>query len=110
MVSGGSLVSWSATRAATTVTMQDSPGTKSLSGSRVNAVGPPLTMAVWLPLVGHEMVNQLPVTFTASLNVMAIFEVGATPAALLVGVVLEMEGAVSETVPHGVAGEARFCG
>jgi hypothetical protein len=56
------------------------------------------------------MVNQLPVTFTASLKVMAMFAVGATPAALLVGVVLETLGALSPGAPHDTAGLALLRG
>ena len=47
IVSGGSLVSWSVTLAAITVSVQDSPSAKSAVGSSVNVVPSPVTVAVW---------------------------------------------------------------
>ena len=42
MLSGGSLVSWSVTFAARTVTVHDSLAAKSVPGSIVNVTGPPV--------------------------------------------------------------------
>src|SRR5438876_11432629 len=95
MVSGGSLVSWSDTFAAKTVTVQVSPWTKSVSGSRVKVVGPPLTAAVCPSLVPHEIEYQLPVTSTGSVNVMETFAFTATSVAPFAGLVLAIAGAVS---------------
>src|SRR6266536_2539594 len=81
IVSGGSLVSWSETCEPTTVTVHVSPWAKSASGSSVNAVGPPLTAAVWVPLVPHEIENQEPPTFTGSLKVIVTFAFAAMPVA-----------------------------
>src|SRR5919109_3711435 len=95
MLSGGSVASWSVTFAAKTVTVQVSEPAKSLSGSSVNVVGPPLAAAVWLPLELHEIENQLPVTFTGSLNVIVTLLFRATPPAPSAGFVLETVGAAS---------------
>src|SRR5919204_5033037 len=95
MLSGGSFVSWSVTFAAKTVTVHVSPWTKSLVGSSVKVVGPPLTVALWPSLVPHEIEYQLPVTSTGSLNVIETFELTATPVAPFAGVVLATPGAVS---------------
>src|SRR5207302_3810898 len=93
--SGGSLVSWSVTSAATIVTVQVSPPAKSVAGSSVNVVGPPLTVAVCGPLVPHEIVYQPSATSTGSLNVIATFEPDATPVAAFAGVVAVTAGAWS---------------
>src|SRR5438128_8237511 len=95
MVSGGSLVSWSDTFAAKTVTVQVSPWTKSVSGSRVKVVGPPLTAAVCPSLVPHEIEYQLPVTSTGSVNVIEMFASTATSVAPFAGDVLATAGAES---------------
>src|SRR5919201_53054 len=95
MLSGGSFVSWSVTFAAKTVTVQVSPWTKSVPGSRVNVVGPPLTVALCPSLVPHEIEYQLPVTSTGSLNVIETFELTGTSVAPFAGVVLATPGAVS---------------
>lgn len=61
MLSGGSLVSWSATCAANTVRVQVSPLAKSAVGSIVKAVGPPVTTVsatLRVPLVGQAIWNQ----------------------------------------------------
>src|ERR687885_2665937 len=94
MLSGGSVASWSVTFAAKTVTVQVSEPTKSLSGSSVNVVGPPLAVAVWLPLEPHEIENQLPVTFTGSLNVIVTLLARATLPAPSAGLVLVTAGAL----------------
>src|SRR5262245_55716199 len=73
IVSGGSSVSWSVTFAATMVTVQFSLEAKSEVGSRVNVVGPPETVAAWVPDVPQTIENQEPVTFTGSLNVTEMF-------------------------------------
>ncbi len=78
--------------------MQVSLGTKSLAGSRVNVVGPPLTVAVWVPLDPQEMEYQLPVTSTASLNVMLTFASTATLACPPVGLVVVTSGGWSPRV------------
>src|SRR5919199_5877368 len=95
MLSGGSFVSWSVTFAAKTVTVQVSPWTKSLVGSSVKVVGPPLTVALWPSLVPHEIEYQLPATSTGSLNVIEMFALTETSVAPLAGVVLATDGAVS---------------
>src|SRR5437588_7782503 len=95
MLSGGSLVSWSVTFAAKTVTVQVSPWTKSVLGSRVNVVGPPLTVALCPPLVAQEIEYQLPVTSTGSVNVMETFAFTATSVAPFAGDVLATAGAAS---------------
>src|SRR5215212_4967555 len=101
MVSGGSSASWSATLAATTVTVHDSLLAKSPVGSRVNVVGPPLVAAACEPLDAQLIVNQLPVTSTGSLKVIVTFEPTATPEAPADGVVDEIFGA-SSAVPCGL--------
>src|ERR671928_1283113 len=95
MLSGGSVASWSVTFAAKTVTVHVSEPTKSLPGSSAKVVGPPLTVAVWPPLELHEIENQLPVTFTASLKVIVMLLFSATSPAAFAGFVLETVGAWS---------------
>src|ERR687886_1525513 len=95
MLSGGSVASWSVTLAAKTVTVHVSEPTKSDSGSSVKVVGPPLTAAVWAPLELHEIENQLPVTFTGSLNVIVTLLFSATLPAPSAGLVLVTAGAWS---------------
>src|SRR6266498_6008733 len=95
MLSGGSSVSWSVTWLAITVTVHNSLYAKSVSGSNVKLVGPPLTAAGWLPLVAHKNVNQLPVTSTVSLKLIVILAAMATPIAPFDGVVLATAGAMS---------------
>ena len=110
MLSGGSIASWSVTPLACTVTVQDSFSTKSVSGLSVNVVGPPLTVAVWLPLVTQLMSNQVPVTFTGSLKVMSTFAFTATSPAPFAGVVVVTDGwrvgAVEAEPVERVVGEA----
>src|SRR5437667_7574076 len=108
MLSGGSFVSWSETFAATTVTVQLSPGTKSVSGSSVKVVGPPLTVALCEPLAPQEIEYQTPLTFTGSLNVMLTLALVATSVAPFAGVVDETEGATS--AKQLKVGEIRFLG
>ncbi len=98
IASGGSLVSWSVTFAATTVTVQVSFATKSVSGSSVNVCGPPVTAALCEPLVPHESVNHEPVTSTFSLKVTDTFAVTETSVAPAAGVVLVTVGAASPDV------------
>src|SRR5919201_3346829 len=95
MLSGGSVASWSVTFAAKTVTVHVSEPVKSVSGSSVNVVGPPLAVAVWPSLELHEIENQLPVTFTGSLKVIVMLLFRATSPALFAGLVLETVGAWS---------------
>src|SRR5215204_2623741 len=102
MLSGGSPASWSATCAAKTVIVQVTPSGRSVVGSMVKVVGPPVTAAsagltvrtVVAPAL-HTNWNQLPVTLTGSLKVTVTFVPGATPVALLVGVVEETDGGTS---------------
>src|SRR5690242_7934107 len=101
MLSGGSFVSWSVTCAATMVTVQVSPAAKSTFGLMVKVVGPPVTTVaagLRVPLVGQTIENQLPVTFTGSLNVTEISVLVAWLVAPLVGVVLVTVGAASSVV------------
>ena len=95
MVSGGSSASWSVTFAASTVTVQSSFGAKFAAGSSVKVVGPPVTLAPCAPLVAQLIVNQLPVTFTASPKVIATLAASATPVAPFAGTVAETAGAGS---------------
>src|ERR671935_237550 len=95
MLSGGSIVSWSATFAAKTVTVHVSEPAKSASGLSVKVVGPPLTAAVWPSLEEQEIENQLPVTFTGSLKVIVMLLFSATSPAPFAGFVLETVGAWS---------------
>ena len=81
MLSGGSRRSWSATSAASTVTVHVSAVAKSVPGSIANVVGPPVAVAAWPPLVPHT----------------------ATPAAPLAGTVAVTEGAASLQFPAGDA-------
>jgi hypothetical protein len=77
--------------------------TKSVVGSSVKEVGPPLTVAAWEPLVVPTMVNHVPLTDTGSLKFIVILEFRATPVAPLIGVVLDTLGATSPT--QGLNGE-----
>ncbi len=104
MASGGSVVSWSLTWAATTVTRAASPGVKSVVGLSTNELGPPVTAASWVPLVVHEIENHDPVTVTGSLKSMVTSVPAATPVAPLAGVVDVTAGAPSPP-PHGLSGE-----
>jgi hypothetical protein len=83
--------------------VQDSALAKSLSGSSVNVVGPPLAVAVCDPLVEHEIEYQAPVTSTASLNVIEMFALTATSLAPFDGVVLVTLGGSSRQLPNGEA-------
>src|SRR6185295_17984974 len=71
---------------------------KSVFGLIVNVVGPPVTTVsatLRVPLVEPTSWNQLPVTFTGSLNVSVTFELFAICVAPLVGVVALTVGAAS---------------
>src|ERR1051325_11172726 len=94
MLSGGSPASWSVTCAATTVTVQLTPPVKSVVGSSVNVVGPPLSAKACAPEVVQEIVNEEAVAFTASSNVMLMFADGEV-VELAAGVVEETLGGVS---------------
>src|SRR6266540_3651256 len=100
MLSGGSFVSWSVTFAAKTVTVQVSAAAKSESGSSVKLVGPPLTVAVWAPLVVQLSEYQEPVTSTGSLKPIVTLLLTATSTAPALGFRLTTEGAAS-LVPRG---------
>src|SRR5437763_9087545 len=108
MLSGGSCVSWSVTSAANTVTLHVSPVAKSVVGSSVKVTGPPETVALWLPLVAHEIEYQPSTAFTGSLKVIEMFESTATFVAPFAGVVLATVGAVSPLQLK--VGERRFRG
>ena len=99
MASGGSFVSWSVTSEATIVRVQGSLAAKSSCGSRVKVVGPPLTVAGWVPLESHEMSNHEFATSTGSLNVTCTFASSGTSIAPSVGVVVATVGAVSGGTP-----------
>src|SRR2546421_4417565 len=93
MLSGGSFVSWSVTSAAKTVTVQVSLGRKFVSGSRVNVVGPPPTVAVCPSLVPQAIEYQPSATVTGSENVIVMFESTSTLLPPLAGGVEPPEGA-----------------
>src|SRR4051794_12674110 len=97
MVSGGSLLSWSLTCGPLTVKVQLSPGAKSLLGSMVKVVGPPVTtllVSSCVPLVVQTISNQAPVTVTGSVKVTVTFFCVPTPLA---------PGAGSEDATAGAA-------
>ena len=73
------------------MTVQVSSLAKSVSGSSVKLVGPPLDGAVCAPLVAQEIVNQGPVTFTGSLKPIVMSESSATPIAPFAGPVVETD-------------------
>jgi len=77
------------------VTVQLSPGVKSVAGSRVKVIGPPETAAGWSPEDAQEIENHPPVTLTASLKVTVRFAFAATPVAPSAGVVEATYGAAS---------------
>jgi hypothetical protein len=81
------------------VTVHVSPGPKSVSGSSVNVVGPPLATAVCAPVSAHEIVNHEPVTFTGSLKVIETFALRATLLVLFAGLLEATVGAASPGGP-----------
>src|ERR1044071_1757527 len=95
MLSGGSPASLSLTCAASTVAVQSSPLPKSLFGSTVHTVGPPLTATVCAPVLAQLIVTGLLVIVTASLNVMLRFVFVAMPVEVSVGVTAVTDGAAS---------------
>ncbi len=80
MLSGGSLASWSVTLAAKTVSVQDSPPIKFVSGLMVNTVGPPLTTPDLIPLTEQFNSYQAPLTLTDSVKVIVRLVSTGTPA------------------------------
>ena len=60
------------------MTVQVSLPAKSVSGSSVKLVGPPLTVAACEPLAGQLIVNHVPLTVAGSLNVMPMFVLRGT--------------------------------
>ena len=64
-------------------------------------IGPPDTLAGWVPLLAHTIENQSPVAATGSLNEIDTLEPSPTPVALSAGVVDSTVGAGS-TVGRGV--------
>src|SRR5215208_6559446 len=84
------------------VTVQRSPSTKFASGLSVHVVGPPLTAAVWPPLIEQVMSYQVPVTLTGSLKVIVTFAFTAAPASSSTGVVETTVGAASAPVVRGL--------
>jgi hypothetical protein len=107
-VFGGSFVSWSATLAANTVTVQDSLDAKFASRSSVNVVGPPVVVAACPSEAAQVIENHPAETLTASENVTLMFESKATPLAPAIGLVAVTLGATSEM--HERTGEAEFRG
>src|SRR4051812_1681100 len=95
MLSGGSLLSLSLTCAASTVAVQSSPLPKSVFGSTVHVVGPPLTVTVCAPVLAQLTVTELLVIVTGSLNVTLRFVFVATVTEPLVGVTVVTDGAAS---------------
>jgi len=75
--------------------VQDSLSEKSVAGSSVKVVGPPVCPAGCDPLVAHPIVYQLPVTLTASLNMIETVAFFATPVAPASGDVAVTAGAKS---------------
>ena len=75
--------------------MQLSPSTKFAPGSSVNVVGPPDTVAVWVPLREQERVNHEPETFTFSVNAISTLLSSGTLEAPFAGTVLATAGAAS---------------
>src|SRR3954453_16338250 len=108
MLSGGSVVSWSVTFAAKTVTEQVSFGAKFVSGSSVNVVGPPPTVAVCPSLVLQAIEYQPSAADTGSENVTEMFESTATLLEPLAGDVEVTDGAVS--AGHLANGVKKFRG
>ena len=101
--SGGSLASVSVTFAAAIETVQLSFCANSVSGSSVYVRGPPLAIAACAPLVVHVIENQLPVTSTSSLNVMAMSASNATSDAFDAGVCALTPGAWSASHDRSTA-------
>src|SRR5204862_113690 len=92
---GGSLLSLSLTCAASTVAVHSSPLPKSVFGSTVHVVGPPLTVTVCAPVLAQLTVTELLVIVTGSLNVTLRFVFVATVTEPLVGVTAVTDGAAS---------------
>ena len=94
---GGSSASWSLTRAASTLSVHDSPSTKSCVGLSVKVVGPPLVVAACGPLTRHARLNQSAASPTGSLKTTVIDASSAASTDPLAGVTLMTTGAGS---PH----------
>src|SRR4051812_5642986 len=77
------------------LTVHVSPFAKSLAGSSVYVVGPPLTTAACAPLVEHEIANALAVTLTCSLKLTVMLLDTGTAVAPLAGVVVVTDGGAS---------------
>src|SRR5436189_5848579 len=86
----------SATCAATIVTAHVSPFANEESGVSVNVLDPPLTVAVWPPLVEQEIVTHVPVTVTACENVTVTLVAGSTDVAPFAGVVEATDGVAAQ--------------
>src|SRR5436190_1184855 len=95
MLSGGSFASLSLTCAASTVAVHSSLLPKSVFGSTVHVVGPPLTVTVCAPVLTQLMVTELLVMVTGSLNVTERFVFVATFVEPFVGVTAVTLGAAS---------------
>src|SRR5436190_877854 len=95
MLSGGSFASLSLTCAASTVAVHSSLLPKSVFGSTVHVVGPPLTVTVCAPVWTQLMVTELLVMVTGSLNVTERFVFVATFVEPFVGVTAVTLGAAS---------------
>ena len=94
-MSGGSFASVSETFAPCTVTVHVSFWPKSVPGLSAYVPGPPVTVAVWAPVVEHAIPNQSPVVATSSLNVTLTSLSTATSEAPLAGSVEATVGARS---------------
>ena len=90
----------STTCAATIVTVHVSPNAKSVVGSSVHDVGPPVTMAACVLLVPHVMSYHAPFALTGSLKFTTTFAAIATPVAPLIGVVDATVGGKSPAGPN----------
>src|SRR5436189_61051 len=96
MLSGGSTRSASVMPAANTVTVQVSPGVKSVFGSSVKLVfGLALVVNVCAPEVAQVTSKLAPAAFTCSLKLIVTFVSAATCGAPFVGVVVVTAGAAS---------------
>src|ERR1044071_8053189 len=91
-VMGWSTPSVSATSGWWTVSVQVSLDCRSVAGSSVNVVGPPLTVSACAPLRPHDKVNAVGATVTGSLKVTERLAASATPAAPAAGPVLATGG------------------
>ena len=95
----GAMPSWSLTPAAVTAIVHCSPAVRSVAGSRVNDVGPPVTAPGCAPLVAQVRPMAPSATVTGSVKLTVTFVLAATPLAPLAGVVDCTAGGTSVTGP-----------